>query len=141
MAGPPLSIRIIGLDRYRRNLKDLTGRPLANLLTSASDHAKKVAAEGVGGTAARSIQSEVQPTSARVFSLMSEARATSIELGRPAGGPRLHPDSPFALARHIARRGVRGRFFMQAAIRSTESVLPQLIGTMARQVESRFGRR
>lgn len=153
MAGQ-LSATVIGIDRLKSNLKDLTGPPLAKFLTSASDHAKRSAASGLGGTAARSIMSEVKPGSARVFSLMSPARSTSIELGRPAGGPLLHPDSlrrwiarvgysasPFVLAKQIKRRGVKGRFHMKKAIQSTRNVIPSLLANMGRDVERRFGRK
>jgi hypothetical protein len=154
MAEQPLSATVIGLDQLNVNLSDLTGPPLAQLLTDASNHAKSVAAKGVSGTAARSIMTEVKPGSARVFSLMSEARSTSIELGRPAGGPLVHPDAlrrwvsavgyagtPAVLARQIKRRGVKGRFFMRAAIQSTQNALPVMLRRMAGDVVSRFGRR
>ena len=154
MAEQNLSATIIGLDRLNANLSDLTGPPLAKLLGDASDHAKRVAAEGVSATAARSIRSEVKPTSARVFSLMSLARTLSIEEGRKAGGPLLHPDtlkrwisrvgyreSAMVLARVIRRRGVKGRFFMRAAIQSTQNVLPTMMKEMAQGVSKRFGRK
>ena len=149
-----LSATVIGLDKLRSRMGNLTGPPLAEFLNKASDHAKRTAAEGASGTAARSIQTEVRPTSARVYSLMSPARSTSIELGRPRGGPLLHPaalarwikrvgyqQSPFVLARQIRRRGVKGRFFMKLAIESTRSRIPGLLSGMARDVERRFGRR
>ena len=154
MAEQPLSATVIGLDQLNANLSDLTGPPLARLLTDAASHAKTVAAKGVSGTASRSMQSEVKRESARVFSLMSEARSTSIELGRGAGGPLVHPDAlrrwvarvgypgtAFALARQIRRRGVKGRFFMKAAIQSTQNALPAMMKQMAGSVAARFGRR
>lgn len=147
-------IRIIGLDALQKDLRNLTGPPLATILTDASDHAKKVAKEGVGGVASRSLMSEVKPNSARVFSLMAEARTTSIELGRAPDGPLLHTDalrrwasrvgfsdSLFELARQIQRRGVKGRFFMKAAIQSTQNELPRLVREMAMNVKGRFGNR
>jgi len=153
MAEQPFGVTVIGLDRLNAKLSDLTGPPLARLLTSLSKHARAVAAKGVSGTASRSIQSEVKPTLARVFSLMSEARSTSIELGREPG-TLLHPDAlrrwiaqvgypgtAYVLARHIKRRGVKGRFFMRAAIQSTQSALPGMLRRMAGDVASRFGRR
>ena len=150
-----LSATVIGLDKLQANLKDLTGPPLAKLLGAASGHAKRTASEGLGGgVASRSIQSEIKPGSARVYSLMSPARSTSIELGRPENGPLLHPgalrrwiahvgypDSPYVLAKHIQRRGVKGRFFMRQAIQSTQNALPGLLNDMAKGVERRFGRR
>ena len=149
-----LTATVIGLDRLKRNLDNLTGPPLAELLTGASSHAKKVAAEGVGGVAANSMMSEVRPGSARVFSLMASARTRSLEEGRRPGGALLHPDalqrwirrveyglSPYVLAKQIQRRGVKGRFFMKAAVQSTQELLPGLIRDMARAVEGRFGRR
>jgi len=85
---------------------------------------------------------------------MSEARSTSIELGRSAGGPLVHPDAlrrwiarvgypgtAFVLARQIKRRGVKGRFFMRAAIQSTQNALPGMLRRMAGDVATRFGRK
>ena len=155
MAKQPLvEVEVIGLDRLVRNLKDLPAPALATLLIDASSHAKRVAAEGVRGPVARSIQSQVTSTSARVFSLMSLARQRSIEEGRKAGGPLLHPDSlkrwisrvgyresAMVLARLIRRRGVKGRFFMRAAIQSTQNVLPTMMKEMAQGVSKRFGRK
>jgi len=56
MAEQPVSATVIGLDQLNANLSDLTGPPLAQLLTDASTHAKGVAAKGVSGTASRSIR-------------------------------------------------------------------------------------
>ena len=151
-----LTVEIKGQEELQRKLQPgyLTASPLAGVLAAASANAQKVASVGVGGTAARSILSDVKPTSARVFSMMSDARATSIELGRDAGDTPVHPDvlerwarrvgfsgSLYSLARGIARRGVKGRFFMQAAVRSTDALLPQLLRGMAVAVERKFGSR
>lgn len=154
MAGDERSIRVIGLAELQEDLRDLTGPPLAKLLHQAANHAKKVASEGAGPVAGRSMMSEVKSDTARVFSAMSEARTTSIELGRAADGPLLHPDvlrrwigrvgfagTAFELARQIQRRGVKGRFFMRAAVQSTENALPGFMRDMAADVKGRFGKR
>ena len=155
MPEPMLTLTIKDKGKLARKFADLTIGPMATLLRQASDHAKNVAGKGIGGfPASESMVSVVGPTSARVHSLMSPARTTSIEEGRPAGGPLLHPNvlsrwirrvgyprSGFVLARHIQRRGVKGRFFMRAAIQSTQAVLPTLLNNMGKQIESTFTRR
>ena len=153
---PPVTIEVKGDRAYRRRLGDnLVGGALSRLLRDASNHAQDKAKKGLGrSVAANSILSEVRPTSARVFSMMSDARTASIEVGRPPGDPLIHPDalrrwarkssypySVFKLAFQIQRRGVKGRFFMRAAIASTRSRIPELSRRMARDIEKRFARR
>lgn len=149
---PEVSVQIIGLDKLK-GLGKLPKEAFPGILRAASQHAKTVAAEGVGGTAARAISSESSDTSARVFSLMSPARTMSIEQGRQAGGPLLHTDalrrwvqrvgfgeSIFALARAIQRRGVKGRFFMRESHRSTLTLLPGLVRKAGEEMRRKFGR-
>ena len=151
----PITIEVVGDRDARRRLKNLTGPPLTRVLKDASAHAQVVAKKGLlGSLAANSITTEVKPTTARVFSMMAEPRVLSIEAGRAPGGNLIHPDAlarwisrvgyhlgPYVLARHIQRRGVKGRFFMKAAIQSTRGQLPHLMRRMGRDVEKRYGRR
>ena len=146
-----LSVEYEGADRIQRKLSRVSRKPLARVLKESSQHARKVAADGVGGIAARSIAVEAKPMSARVFSHMSEGRTLNIEAGRRPGQPvspgvlegwhrRVgYPGSVFELARLLRRRGVRGRFFIKAAIQSTQRELPKMLGKLGRQIEARFG--
>ena len=153
---PAFDIELSGFERLKRNTEDLIPGPLKNLLVTASLRARNVARQGVSSNSpvARTILNEVQPMSAKVFSVMSENRTRSIEVGRQAGGPLLHTDalkrwikrvgfsgSPFALARAIQRRGVKGRFFMQAAFKSARENLPRDLTAMGQEIGKLFGRR
>ena len=148
-----VDVQVIGLDKLGKGLGRLPKDAFPGILRGASEHAKRVASEGVGGTAARSIMAESSDTSARTFSLMSQARTISIEEGRKPRGELLHTDhlrrwsrrvgysdSLFALARMIQRRGVKGRFFMREAHRSTLNILPGLMRTAGDEMRRKFGR-
>lgn len=143
--------------------------PLKDLLEEASAIGRKTAELGIdGGTgiAVRSIGAELKPLSARVFTAMAEPRASSIEKGRPPGDNRWTSDrqmqnwvkanqvgrygrtgteqdlvgTAFVIAREIRRRGVKGRFFMQAAREKVQSELPRLLSEMATKIQQMFGR-
>ena len=148
-----VDVQIIGLDKLGKGLGRLPKDAFPHILRSASEHAKRVASEGLGGTAARSITAESSSTSAKVFSLMSPARTLSIESGRKPGDPLLHTDALrrwvrrvgfgdniFVLARAIQRRGVKGRFFMRESHRSTLTLLPSLMKQAGEEMRRKFGR-
>ncbi len=147
-----LEVEIIGLERLK-NLPHLARDAFPPILRRAADNAQEVAAEGVGGVAAKSIMADVSDTSARVFSVMSPARTMNIELGRRRGERLVHTDALrrwarrtgfggnlFSLAQGIRRRGVKGRFFMAAAHKSTLELLPSLVRSAGDEIRHRFGR-
>lgn len=58
-----------------------------------------------------------------------------------AGWARRHgfPDTAlFVLARAIARKGIRGRFYMRRAAQATKNALPGIMRDVAREIEARF---
>lgn len=96
------------------------------------------------GATARSIVSEVQGMTARVYSPL--VYASVMETGRRPGAKmpppaalegwiaRHNPDiSPFVLARAIARRGTAGRFFFRRAVTRLETALPGLVAQAMRE--------
>lgn len=125
------------------------------LLSSASVLGERVARQRAPrdtGALARSLTHEVRPLSARVYSHLGYAAA--VETGRAAGA-RMPPPaalegwmrrhglrgSPFALARAIGRRGLRGRFFLRAAATAVGRQMPFLAGQAARTIEARWGKK
>lgn len=139
------------LNKRIRNVQQM--KPLQMLLDEASLIAQAAAIEGAPrdtGELQRSIQRDVQPFSARVYTLKSYAEV--MEFGRSPGGKmpppqalagwaRRHgrdtsPSGLFVLARSIARRGIKGRFFMRKAADKTRRELPRLVQKMADRIEN-----
>lgn len=145
----PAQIRVEGVERVQRHMLDtrLWTGPMQSMLRTAAREAQRVAAQGQPQSIARSLQSEVHGLQANVTSTMPAA----VEVGRRAGAP-LPPTSaiaawamrhgisasPFVLARAIARRGTRGRFFMRAARQHLERRMPTLLSEAARDIERRW---
>ena len=141
MAG--YTVRIVGLEALRRKLAPaLWERAVANLLRDAATLAEREArgqAPKDTSALARGITSEAKPTTARVYTTLAYARV--MEEGRKPGGRMPPPDAlrgwmrrhgmanvaPFVLARAIARRGIKGRFFMRAAFQKVQRSMPALI--------------
>lgn len=150
--GDPFKVEIIGLERIQAKLSDpqLISQPLRELLTEAGQTGQRVAVAGIdGGTgiAVRSINYEVKETSMRTYSAMPRSRALNIEEGRPANDPRLslgqvirwkeavgHPDAGIVIFQELRRRGVRGRFFMQAAKNTIQEHLPEWLRQMSAKI-------
>jgi hypothetical protein len=153
---PPLIIEVRGLDALLRKLdgKVLVDPAMHGLLTKSSLFAERQTRQNAPrdtGALARSISSEVRPLAARVFSPL--AYATVMEFGRRPGARMPPPEalrgwarrkgysgSLFVLARAIARRGIKGRFFMRKAAKKLEGALPGFIRDAARDIERRWGR-
>lgn len=129
---------------------------IAELIQSAALLAERTARQGAPrdtAALARSITSEVQPFSARVYStlsyaaVMEEGRRAGARMPPPqalAGWAARHgfaPGAVWALARAIARRGIRGRFFFRAARDAVVNALPTLTQAAARRVEAAWANR
>lgn len=129
---------------------------IATLLRNVSIFTERHAKEGAPkdtSNLARSIAWDAQPLSARVYSPL--AYAAVMEAGRRPGAKMPPPDAlrgwmrrhgmgpagAWALARSIARRGIKGRFFMKAARDKAEAKLPDFLRTMRADLEARWGRR
>lgn len=136
------TVEIGGLPELKRVLTpELYTDAMVKLVADGAVIAQREAREQAStdtGALARSIASEAHGFSSRVYSTASYAGA--VESGRRAGAGMPPPDalrgwmqrhglggvSPYVIARGIARRGVRGRFFMAKAARKLEQQLPEL---------------
>lgn len=120
-------------------------RQLIARLALTTERAAKAQAPTDMGALRRSIVSDLRPTSAKVYTPLHYA--ASVEYGRRPGSMpppqaligwmRRHrmDGSPWALARSIARRGIKGRFFMRAGLKAATDALPNLTALAARKVE------
>lgn len=103
------------------------------------------------GDLQRSIMTETKPLFARVHSNL--VYHPVMEQGRRAGGRMPPPQaladwarrkgytgSLFVLARSIARRGIKGRFYMRAAAKAGRSALPKILDDVADAMEIRWRR-
>ena len=122
------------------------------LLKKASLFGERIAREGAPKDTvalARSIVSEASESSARVFSPLNYA--LPMEEGRRPGAPMPPPEalrgwarrhgfvgSLFVLARSIARRGIKGRFFLRAAKIKTEARMPEFLRELFQDVKGDF---
>lgn len=141
------------LERIRRKLgPDLTLPPLERLIGAASRVAQTEAvnrAPSVLGTIIQRIISD--PLAAKVA--VSHPGARAMEAGRKplAAGGKFPPPSSFAyitsdagqqfaIARAVARRGTKGRFFMKKAKAQATRQLPQLAEQAAREIAADWER-
>lgn len=129
---------------------------IRTLTTIAEASAKLNAPSDLGGLH-RDIVSEVAPLQGRVHIIGASRGVKSlvVEFGRGAG-KKAPAESQlsgwaarhgfgskqaiFVLARSIARRGIKGRFFMKKARILTRRQMPAVMEKMARQAEAIWGR-
>lgn len=155
-----VSVEVVNIERLGRALspgiidgpmRDLLGKSAREGLRSA--HA---AAPRDTGALRRSLSAETHPLQARVYTRRPAAYFPVMEFGRRPGAKmpppqqlrgwaRRHgfPTSPgalFVLARAIARRGIRGRFFMRAGAQSVRQRLPEWLRTMGESIGVNFER-
>lgn len=133
------------------------GKPLVTLLQKAATLGERTARLGAPrnvGDLARDITSEVKGIEARVFTRRDLLYYRVMESGRARGAAmppvaaiaiwaaRKGIDIPaFVLARAIAARGIRGRFFMRAAGAAVRKQLPAFTQAMSKDVEREFKKR
>lgn len=122
--------------------------PLARVLQTMATEGQRVAREGAGPTVGRSIMSDASSSTMRVYSTLPRAQAVTIEAGRRPGAPQppadaiaswaarrgIDPAAAFPIARAIARRGTRGRFFMRAAAGHLRRRAPELMREVVRDL-------
>lgn len=145
-SGGPPSLTVTGIaDLVKKTSGDaVLRRPLAEMFRrlgiTGEAHARRGAVEHKDtGALARSLASESKDLSARVFSTLAYAKP--VEEGRRAGAQMPPPNalvgwmrrhgldgvSPFVIARAIARRGIKGRFFMKRALEALRRDMPGLV--------------
>lgn len=127
--------------------------PLHDLLVRAGQIAQMTAASNVKtdtGALKYSFVVDIEPFSARMHT--PKPYAIPAEKGRRPGSKQPSPsmleqwarrhgiENTFLLARSIAKRGIKGRFFRRKARSAVRKELPALIDKMARQIEAIWGR-
>lgn len=136
------------LARIRKKLgPDLVMPPLGRLMAEASRTAQHEAVKRAPSVIASAVREDPPtPLAARVVARHPGVRA--MEAGRRplvAGGNFPPPDAflrmaggdmnvAFAIARAVARRGTKGRFFMNKALSATKRRLPVLAEKAAREI-------
>lgn len=151
------TVKVVNLERVLGKLAPVLYLPaVVELIQSAALLAERTARSGAPrdtAALARSITSDVRPTAARVYSTLSYAGV--MEEGRRPGARMPPPQSllgwmarhglagvsPWVLARAIARRGVKGRFFMRSARDAVVNALPTLAQVAAKRVEQQWASR
>ena len=149
----PYTVRTPNLAEFQKSLKDpaLFKKPLHKLLNRASLHGEAVAkakAPKDTSSMARDIKASVQSVSAKVsmprnltyYSVMEEGRRPGGKMPPPRelhGWMRRHGiplGMAFVIARSIARRGIKGRFFMRQAAQSIHKKMPGYLRDMGEEV-------
>ena len=136
------------------------------MMKEAADLGHSVAQHNIQGglqQAGISIRSDVQPLTAKVYSVMPQSRAMSIEQGRSPGEeppymqiarwtlgnryltqrrlPELTKGERAQIATvqgAIKRQGVKGKKFIAGAAAAVKKELPQLLNAAAKKIESGF---
>jgi hypothetical protein len=156
VARPAIRIELKGLDDLRRKLAPRTyEKAVANLMEDIAivgERTAKQRAPRDTGALKRSIHSAVKPTSARIFSNLNYA--VPVEYGR-GRGKRMPPpnalhgwlrrhgipvSAAYVVARAIGRRGIKGRFFMKAAVDAINMKLPFMLKRASGGVAKKWSR-
>ena len=148
-------IDMTGLDSLKRKLRpELYREPMAEMfqtIAAVGERTAKQRAPRDTGALKRSIHSDARPMSARIFS--NKAYAVPVEFGRRKGArmppPNAlrgwarrklgNPNLAFVVARAIARRGIKGRFFMKAAHQAIMIKMPFQMKLLEKKGAERFG--
>lgn len=146
-----VSFEIKGAEEISSTLKaSLWKKPLRKLFVRATVIAENKArneAPKDTGSMARNIQSNISSTKASVSLPRNLAYYHVMEEGRRPGG-RMPPvdaiagwlrrrgssANAFVVARSIARRGIKGRFFMRQGFVATQKAMPKLLRKMGEDV-------
>lgn len=150
-------VEVKGVEKLQARLSDprLLGAPLANFFDEASAKGRKaaeLAIDGGLGIAVRTINRHIYPKEARVYSILPQAKAMSIEAGRQPGvSPEDilaqiihwkeavgHPDPAITIAKEISRKGSKGKHFIQKAREAVAEALPRLIEEMGGEIEKNW---
>ena len=146
----PLDIEVDVEPLTNKLTSALWKKPLNKLFVRATTVAEakaKQAAPKDTGSMARNIQSKVGSTKANVSLPRNLDYYHVMERGRRPGGrmPPVDaiagwlrrkglPHNAFAVARSIARRGIKGRFFMRQGFVATQKAMPNLLRKMGEEV-------
>ena len=151
-----ISIEVEGLDKLRRKLAPRTyEKAVATLMEDIAivgERTAKQRAPRDTGALKRSIHSDARPMSARIFSNL--AYAVPVELGR-GKGKRMPPpnalhgwlrrhgkpqSAAYVVARAIGKRGIKGRFFMKAAVDAIRFKMPSMVRRASDDIAKRWSK-
>ncbi len=155
----PIVAQVSGLEKLKKRLgPGVLNKALERGIAEASEISQEKAEGFVPrdtGAIANDLTTEVRGLEATIFSTLPHARL--VEYGRKPGGKLPPPDalegwatrhgfrsrgtSVFVLARSIAQRGIKGRFFMRRAGRATKRALPRIFKRVASEMEREFTKR
>lgn len=138
------------LASLQQKLETIARPALERILMRAGPYAQQqasAAAPRQTGALAHSITSSVHGLEMRVSSALPYAMP--VEFGRRAGAPmppvsafRRYGEFAFPIARAIARRGIKGRFFMRRARELLwNSEIPRLLRVAVDEIEAVWARR
>ena len=159
MAQPIITIEIKGAERLAAVARPElvlgpTSRVIRDLALLAEKTAKKASPVDTGALR-RSISAQIKPLEARVGNTRGLVYYEVQEVGRRpgkmpppsalAGWARRHgfgtsAGALFVLARSIARRGFKGRFFMRKGRQAVERRMPSVLKRAASDIEKAWGR-
>jgi hypothetical protein len=163
MTQPPITVTIQGLDKLKKVTRpELVLGPTSRAIRDLSllaERTSKAAAPADTGALRRSITAQIKPLSARIgdtrdltyFEVQERGQAplgaTKQHFPPPsalAGWARRHgfgttPGALFVLARGIARRGFKGRFFMAKGRQSVQKALPGKLRRASKEIEKSWG--
>ena len=159
MTQPPITVTIQGLDKLKKVTRpELVLGPTSRAIRDLSllaERTSKAAAPADTGALRRSITAQIKPLSARIgdtrdltyFEVQERGRRPGQRMPPPAalaGWARRHgfgttPGALFVLARGIARRGFKGRFFMAKGRQAVEKALPNKLRRASKEIEKSWG--
>ncbi len=157
MAGMQIEVAVEGITELVRQVNDptLIGEPVAHLFTTAVREGAATARDAARSSRiAQSIIEDPQPMLGRIASTLPQPRANVLERGRKpdstmppvdvvaawAAAKGIDAGAAFPIARAIARRGTKGRFFMRAARAHVRQIMPDLVREATREIVARWGR-
>jgi len=140
-------------EHLRNALKNSTRAAREQFLKTAGGFAKNAVSSGSPGTVANSWILQTTSYMARVYSDQFPPKVHTLESGRAQGAQMPNVGAiqawanargiggyAFVIARAIARRGLKGRFFKAKALRQTRAAIPAMLTRMGRDVKDRFDR-
>lgn len=147
----PYKITVLNADEFKNLKSKLFKKPLRKLLSNASLIGERVAkseAPKDTGSLVRDIRASVSSLSAKVtlprnltyYHVMEEGRRPGAKMPPPRelhGWMRRHGipvGAAFVIARSIARRGIKGRFFMRQGAAAVNKKMPGLLRKMGKEV-------
>ena len=147
----PFKITVVNADDFKDLKSKLFKKPLKHLLQNSSALAERVAkgaAPKDTSSMARDIRADVRSLSAKIhlprnleyYHVMEEGRRPGRKMPPPRelhGWMRRHGiplGMAFVIARSIARRGIKGRFFMRQSFVATTKAMPRFLRKMGEEV-------